>query len=1524
MQDQPEYQIARSFTFSHQCLVDIAFGRSKPEMTQKMKDIDFSCLDSQDIQSLANMVQVEFATSLQKEIDSPADDNKSEPRVFDIFLMEQSLDRKNSRLAVCLPVRVKKESMLVWHDAEGNFWPLQPRSHVRRVSSLSGVVRILGSLSVSPPPRLMLDAMKRENLIDVVDMDHIELDVIANLDEMNESQKVAVATVAGKDFKEGFFVIQGPPGCGKTTTMVEMISVIGQGMIVSAPSNAAVANLARKLQSRGRYDLSDICVYGLNCDEGVQFLNPVHRSTKFQEFCKEYEMAKDNQGADSTKREFARWLHVNDDCSVEDLATMCPFIDMDDRAGRDLLARIVSSSSVVMCTLNMAGSQVLRNAAGKHFHTFLLDEGGQCTEAEFYISTTFPGLRRIIVVGDPQQLPATVIDPRIQRAGYGKSWMSHIAEVCPQKIHLLDTQYRMDPEILKFPNASFYSGRILSGENVFGRRPFVEFPFRFIDTAKCGQEEKDKHSFKNSYESAVIKSLLKSDSDILRVRNSDPHCRIIVITPYKAQVDLLESMLSDTKGLGSVSIATVDSFQGQEAPIVILSTVRTESAGFVDSAQRLNVALTRAKRVLRVVGDLQFFLSLNAGSTLRSLAEHVERNKAIEQSKLNMLAWAAPNWKRPMLWKPTITKRFHNCLKSMNVRDKNISFNTLLALCTPSLREIDTPPVCRPRPCWQITALKGHRDSLSIVWVATRGHLPTIQAHFVGTRRQCLRFIQTQRNLPQCACIVQRDLNGIMENSDETPRTSVAPTGQAFLAWQVTNGIQNAVSCRAIDSLPQGGFCLDPQQEDISRSVPPLLIESRSGTGKTNVLFHHAVSHARVFATDSSFIQPILFVTVSPRLKKELTQRFDEIKNVEDAHLPQIMFLSLNELLAGLLHLTNTNDISLWGGSAFLDYVNARKSHKCLAVEPSLVENEIGGVIVGSLLAAQAGRALTRAEYLCDKRSNVDQKTERGCQLRERIYDEYERFAKWKKEQGGLLDTNDVVLQLLKADMGQIFQSGKFSPFLEYLCNCCASMPFSSHIFFTVYLDEVQDFTYASIFLICKTGGRESLSWTCAGDTAQMISPGCSFTFAGLKQTLLAVREGIESRLSNVCHLLVNYRTTKDVLALGNAILNVAKEYFSGAIEYAQPEISTKDEGRKVRLTDWDEAFQTKVAFGPNQALIYSLGNSDEIKDAAMSWLKGHPFVLSSLESKGLEFDDVVIAFDMGRKVWNVTSEHVACLRMLRELYVAVTRAKRRVLILIKKNQPAMLDFFESLGCDLEYVMASTAFLEFDTRTSPATWLKKGHEFFEDEKYDLAAGCFHAARSDGWSFWAQGLYSTRHGNKDDAVASFRLGARAFLDQGEFKHTLDIMVLIRALPPWSSEDTAVYDEARRNLPEHFTRAEVVHFAVVQDRWSVLTIEDMMTPSTATLLVAYRKHEALQNIVQNCTEVDRIAISAFLPTVLGDCYFTSGRFSDAVRLYLKGNDEASAEIATEAQLTSVKGNNFDVSLLESVSHWEGIPK
>jgi superfamily I DNA/RNA helicase len=122
----------------------------------------------------------------------------------------------------------------------------------------------------------------------------------------------------------------------------------------------------------------------------------------------------------------------------------------------------------------------------------------------------------------------------------------------------------------------------------------------------------------------------------------------------------------------------------------------------------------------------------------------------------------------------------------------------------------------------------------------------------------------------------------------------------------------------------------------------------------------------------------------------------------------------------------------------------------------------------------------------------------------------------------------------------------------------------------TAYLDEIQDLSYAAIYLICGLAGKDSLRWVCAGDPAQMISPGCSFTFDGLKQTLLSLQKGIEHQLSDaVHHLVVNYRTTRDVLQLGNAILAVARREFPNAIGFAPPEISKKDLGIKVLLCDW-------------------------------------------------------------------------------------------------------------------------------------------------------------------------------------------------------------------------------------------------------------------------------------------------------------------------------------------------------------------
>ena len=139
-----------------------------------------------------------------------------------------------------------------------------------------------------------------------------------------------------------------------------------------------------------------------------------------------------------------------------------------------------------------------------------------------------------------------------------------------------------------------------------------------------------------------------------------------------------------------------------------------------------------------------------------------------------------------------------------------------------------------------------------------------------------------------------------------------------------------------------------------------------------------------------------------------------------------------------------------------------------------------------------------------------------------------------------------------------------------------------------------------------------------AGDTAQMISPGCSFRFSGMKQTLLAIRNDITLR--KVEQLKRNYRMNKGTLEVVNAILQVIKQNFPGAVEYVAPEEAMKDLGLKVAMLDWDKAIKEKASFGVQQAVVYSSDSSQEAVAESMSkWLNDHPFILSSLDSKGME-----------------------------------------------------------------------------------------------------------------------------------------------------------------------------------------------------------------------------------------------------------------------------------------------------------------
>jgi hypothetical protein len=566
------------------------------------------------------LVKLEFAVSFQQQLEVKVSNaGSNDAYAFDVCLVRHGSLRKDS-----IMVLVPKNKTFFWYDSS-ELWPKEGQQApqvIKKLTSLSGTNRILQSISRSPLEKdsLMYQAMRRQMLVNVVDRPLTKMIAKA----LNESQRKAVSTVSSPSFGRGFFAILGPPGCGKTTTMVQMILAMGKGVVVAAPSNAAVANIALKLHEAGQLELKAMCVFGSNCHESVHFLSPTHRRKKYKTWRRQIEKVKDPTKQKKLCRKLMTWLHLPEstpDMTIDELSTLGPSADRNTQWGEKKLKKILGRAEILFCTLNTSGSLFLRGAVNQgQFHTLMLDEGGQCNEAEFYIATTFPGVRRIIVVGDPKQLPATVISPVCSRAGYGQSWLGRVHTLYPEKVHLLNIQYRMDPQILSFPNRMFYGDSIQSGANVVARKPNINSPaFQFIDMNGQGEENQDSFSWKNIHEANVIKQVLQDDPGI-KALCGVTDVRIIVIAPYKAQVELLQKVLPH------VEVSTVDSYQGQEGDVVIISTVRTKKAGFVDDAQRLNVALTRAKRILRVVGDLNFFLSLGEKSTLRALAMYAKEN----------------------------------------------------------------------------------------------------------------------------------------------------------------------------------------------------------------------------------------------------------------------------------------------------------------------------------------------------------------------------------------------------------------------------------------------------------------------------------------------------------------------------------------------------------------------------------------------------------------------------------------------------------------------------------------------------------------------------------------------------------------------------------------------------------------------------------------------------------------------------------------------------------------------------------
>ncbi|KAL6882572.1 hypothetical protein ACP4OV_011262 [Aristida adscensionis] len=281
-------------------------------------------------------------------------------------------------------------------------------------------------------------------------------------------------------------------------------------------------------------------------------------------------------------------------------------------SSRSVQLYLLSRTRCIICTV-CSSFKLYDVPKARGNSLLIIDEAAQLKECETLIPLQLPGIRHAVFIGDEYQLPALVKSKISDRANFGRSVFERLSSLGCK--HLLNVQYRMHPEISKFPVATVYDGKISNGPNVCEKNYNKRFlsgklfgPYSFINV-DAGHETTEKHgrSLKNTVEVAAI--VLMVQRLFKSTVSTQSKLSVGVVSPYNAQVRAIQEKVGKSYNMYdgfSLKVKSVDGFQGAEEDIIIISTVRSNGAGsvgFLTNLQRTNVALTRAKHCLWIVGN---------------------------------------------------------------------------------------------------------------------------------------------------------------------------------------------------------------------------------------------------------------------------------------------------------------------------------------------------------------------------------------------------------------------------------------------------------------------------------------------------------------------------------------------------------------------------------------------------------------------------------------------------------------------------------------------------------------------------------------------------------------------------------------------------------------------------------------------------------------------------------------------------------------------------------------------------------
>ncbi|WP_235296105.1 AAA domain-containing protein [Portibacter marinus] len=438
-------------------------------------------------------------------------------------------------------------------------------------------------------------------------------------DKLNDSQNEAIRGMLQVD-RMG--IIHGPPGTGKTTTIIELVKVLLKSekrILVCAPSNNAVDLLAYKLDKAlvnvlriGNVTRIDDDISHLTLDEKTRNHSDWNHIKKVK-----IEAEEARRMAGTYKRKFGSDERANRHLMYQEAKELKKWArDLEDR----LVANLVSGAQVIAGTLIGIESQHLRDL---EFETVIIDEASQALEPECW--NAILKARRVILVGDHLQLAPTVKSSKALQFGLGETLLHRMADHIKHS-YLLDVQYRMNATILKFPNQKFYEGKLIAADKVVDwTLPNDQEPLVLIDTSGCGFDEDYNYktrSISNEGEYFILREYLLSQAEKLAGAS------IGIISPYAEQVRLIRRLISDDETLKvfDIQVDSIDGFQGQEREAIFISLVRsntTNEIGFLKDERRLNVAMTRAMKKLVLIGD---FATLATYELFADLADHVDQN----------------------------------------------------------------------------------------------------------------------------------------------------------------------------------------------------------------------------------------------------------------------------------------------------------------------------------------------------------------------------------------------------------------------------------------------------------------------------------------------------------------------------------------------------------------------------------------------------------------------------------------------------------------------------------------------------------------------------------------------------------------------------------------------------------------------------------------------------------------------------------------------------------------------------------